>query len=309
MKIFLDTDIGYGTDADDAIALAYLLRHPECDLLGISTVGLHSEWRAAMAEVVCARLGRADMPVAAGADRPLYANQYWLENPVRPWPAEFPRQATRSYAPNEGVDLLRATLRAQPNEVTVITIGQFTNLAMLLLTDPEAAGLAKAVVSMGGAMQYPPDRPKGECNVILDPVAAGIVFQRMEEGLTLLPIEPARGNAMEAEQLAEVFEDDAMDAVRVACAGWKETKGQLRVGLADPLAVSMVFEPELVAVERGRVHLRLFDHHLPDGGAFEGDEVTGATSFEKRSDGPHRVVTGSRGAAARDHVLSILREG
>ena len=101
----------------------------------------------------------------------------------------------------------------------------------------------------------------------------------------------------------------ALDAVCVACGGWKETKGQLRVGLADPLAVSMVFEPELVAVERGRVHLRLFDHHLPDGGAFEGDEVTGATSFEKRSDGPHRVVTSSRGTAARDHVLSILREG
>ena len=35
-KIIFDTDIG--SDIDDAFALGYLLNHPECELLGITTV-------------------------------------------------------------------------------------------------------------------------------------------------------------------------------------------------------------------------------------------------------------------------------
>ena len=35
-KVLFDTDIG--TDIDDALALAYLLCQPECDLLGVTTV-------------------------------------------------------------------------------------------------------------------------------------------------------------------------------------------------------------------------------------------------------------------------------
>ncbi len=61
-KIILDTDIGYGTDADDVLALAYLLMNPDCELVGVTTVGLHSEWRAALAAAVCASLGRDDVP-------------------------------------------------------------------------------------------------------------------------------------------------------------------------------------------------------------------------------------------------------
>lgn len=35
-KILLDTDIG--GDIDDAVCLAYLLREPQCALLGVTTV-------------------------------------------------------------------------------------------------------------------------------------------------------------------------------------------------------------------------------------------------------------------------------
>ena len=36
IKIILDTDIG--TDIDDALALAYLLQQPRCELMGITTL-------------------------------------------------------------------------------------------------------------------------------------------------------------------------------------------------------------------------------------------------------------------------------
>ena len=47
----LDTDIG--SDIDDAVALAYLLRQPKCDLLGITTVTGEPEKRASIADAVC----------------------------------------------------------------------------------------------------------------------------------------------------------------------------------------------------------------------------------------------------------------
>ena len=49
-KILLDTDIG--TDVDDAVCLAYLLSHPDCELLGITTVTGEAEKRASLASVL-----------------------------------------------------------------------------------------------------------------------------------------------------------------------------------------------------------------------------------------------------------------
>ena len=56
MKVFLDTDIG--TDIDDAVCLAYHLLHPDCDLLGITTVTGEAEKRAMLASAICRRAGR-----------------------------------------------------------------------------------------------------------------------------------------------------------------------------------------------------------------------------------------------------------
>ena len=47
IKIILDTDIG--TDIDDALALAYLLMKPECELMGITTVTGEAKTRAKLA--------------------------------------------------------------------------------------------------------------------------------------------------------------------------------------------------------------------------------------------------------------------
>ena len=51
IKIILDTDIG--TDIDDALALAYLLMKPECELMGITTVTGEAKTRAKLASVIC----------------------------------------------------------------------------------------------------------------------------------------------------------------------------------------------------------------------------------------------------------------
>ena len=60
-KVLLDTDIG--CDIDDAICMAYLLAHPNCELVGVTTVNGDTRARAQLASALC---------IAAKKDVPIY---------------------------------------------------------------------------------------------------------------------------------------------------------------------------------------------------------------------------------------------
>ena len=68
LKVLLDTDIG--GDIDDAICLTYLLKEPQCDLIGITTVSGQSEIRAEIADAICKVAGKT-IPIVAGMDTTL----------------------------------------------------------------------------------------------------------------------------------------------------------------------------------------------------------------------------------------------
>jgi purine nucleosidase len=60
----LDTDIG--TDVDDALALAFALRHPQLELRAVTTVSGDTVRRARIAAMLLRLAGRGDIEVAAG---------------------------------------------------------------------------------------------------------------------------------------------------------------------------------------------------------------------------------------------------
>src|SRR5512138_3421859 len=100
-KVLLDTDIG--TDVDDAVALGYLLAHPECELLGITTVTGQADKRASLASVVCKAAVR-DIPIYPGADRPMQGEQQQL---VAQQAAALPRWPHETEFPHgQAVDFL-----------------------------------------------------------------------------------------------------------------------------------------------------------------------------------------------------------
>jgi purine nucleosidase len=303
-KVLLDTDIGYGTDADDALALAYLLLHPDCELLGVTTVGRRSGWRAGQADLMIAEMG-GDVPVVAGADEPLWENFYWAINPIKSWPAEHPIQPRATFDAGKGVRFFSETIRKHPKEITLVTIGQFTNLALLLLTDPEAIGMLARIISMGGRMGYPADVPKPECNVMLDPIAAGICFQRLGAELTLLPIDPVRDRGLKGERVDRILAGGNRTALYAFCRGWHEHKGKAGVGLADPMAVAMAMQPDLVTTVNARAGVRLAHKKLPSDEPFPRDEVTGVTYLAEEGTGPHYVVTGIDTDRTHAHLMEI----
>jgi purine nucleosidase len=49
--VLFNTDIG--GDIDDAVALAYLLSQPRCELLGVTTISGDPHLRASIASAVC----------------------------------------------------------------------------------------------------------------------------------------------------------------------------------------------------------------------------------------------------------------
>src|SRR5437764_4515673 len=122
VPILLDTDIG--SDIDDALCLAYLLRQPRCELLGITTVSGEPEPRARLADAICQAEGRGDIPIHSGSPLPLLRPQ---RQPEAPQAAVLPRWPHRSnFPPCTAVTFLRDTIRARPGEVTLLAVGPMT---------------------------------------------------------------------------------------------------------------------------------------------------------------------------------------
>jgi len=65
-KIHLDTDIG--GDMDDLCALAMLLKWPDIEITGVTTVAEARGRRAGYVSYVLGIMGRTDIPYAAGAE-------------------------------------------------------------------------------------------------------------------------------------------------------------------------------------------------------------------------------------------------
>src|SRR5437762_3300758 len=119
IPVILDTDIG--SDIDDAVALAYLLKQPRCELLGITTVTGQPDRRAALADAICRAGGRDEVLIHVGTEAPL------LVSPRQPHAPQAEaldgRWPHRAYSKeNTAIHFLRETIRARAGEITLLTI-------------------------------------------------------------------------------------------------------------------------------------------------------------------------------------------
>lgn len=171
-KVLLDTDIG--NDIDDAIALAYLLKQPACELLGVTTVSGRSDLRAALCSVLCKAAGK-EIPIFAGAQQPLLTPQRQPEPFQAQMLANWPHD---TFSAGGAIEFLRDTIRANPGEISLLSIGPMTNIALLFALDEEIPRLLKELVIMGGVFVHRlPQLPPCEWNILCDPYGAQMVYQ------------------------------------------------------------------------------------------------------------------------------------
>lgn len=181
--VILDCDPGH----DDALAIALALASPALQVLAITTVAgnapLVKTTRNALR--VLALLGRTDIPVAAGAERPL----------VRaPWvPVEFHGASGLDGAdlpepvadplPERAIELTARLVRGAAEPVTLVATGPLTNVALFLRAFPDLASRIAAISVMGGSLGEGNTTASAEFNIWQDPEAAAIVF---ESGIPVL---------------------------------------------------------------------------------------------------------------------------
>jgi inosine-uridine nucleoside N-ribohydrolase len=175
--VILDCDPGH----DDAIALLLALGSPEVQLVGVTTVSGNQtlEKTTANAIRVLDHVDRTDVPVAAGAARPLVRErrtagevhgETGLDGPDLPGPSRAP-------GPLHAIDWIAQALTAAAGPVTLVPTGPLTNIALLLARYPELGPRIARIVLMGGAIGEGNSTPAAEFNIWVDPEAAHRVFQ------------------------------------------------------------------------------------------------------------------------------------
>lgn len=183
-KLIIDTDPG----VDDAFALALAARHPGIELVGVTTVfgnvGLEHTTRNALRLLTLC--GRTDVPVAAGAARPLVHPEPPHAEHVHGTDGLSGQAHTLPEHPSgpetqDGVTLLAELLAAAEEPVTLAPIGPLTNIAALLAAHPWAKRKIERVVIMGGSTEGGNVSAAAEFNIACDPEAAARVFT--EDGL------------------------------------------------------------------------------------------------------------------------------
>lgn len=181
--IILDCDPGH----DDALAIALACASPGLEVLGITTVAGNAplELTTHNARRVLALLGREDIPVAAGADRPL-VREPWVPSHVHGASgldgADLP-EPTVPLRAEAAIELQVELLRRSPVPVTLVPTGPLTNIAVLLRAFPTIRDRIAAISLMGGALGVGNTTASAEFNVWHDPEAAAIVF---ESGIPIL---------------------------------------------------------------------------------------------------------------------------
>jgi inosine-uridine nucleoside N-ribohydrolase len=164
------------------MAIFYALASPELEVLGLTTVfgNAHTDVCTINALRLLDIAGRSDIPVAQGASRPLAMNYRgpvaFVHGDDGQGNVHLP-PSTRQPLAVHAAQFIIDTVMADPDEITVVLLGPFTNMALAMLMKPDLTSFVKEIVVMGGAAFTSGNAsPASEANVLNDPEAADIVF-------------------------------------------------------------------------------------------------------------------------------------
>ncbi|WP_305789603.1 nucleoside hydrolase [Symbioplanes lichenis] len=263
--VILDCDPGH----DDALALLLAVGDPRVRLLGVTTVAgnqtLDKTTRNALRILA---LAGADVPVAAGCDRPLVGElsvaadihgASGLDGPDLDGPVP-------DLAGVHAVELMRRLLVDSVEPVTIVATGPLTNVALLVRTYPEVLPRVRRIVLMGGSTERGNTTPYGEFNIVTDPEAADIVL-RSGRPVTMIGLNVTHQALATAEVIA-AFENLGTRAGAVCAELMTFFAGTYRLVFGfehppvhDPIAVAAVLDPSIVTTVPAPVAIELTGTH------------------------------------------------
>jgi inosine-uridine nucleoside N-ribohydrolase len=183
-KIHLDTDIG--GDMDDLCALAMLLKWPDLDITGVTTVSEDQGRRAGYVRYVLGLMGRTDIPYAAGADVSGGYYRYELDYPPEEenWPEPITPQPGSA---DKAVALLKRSIE---QGAVIVATGPFTNLMLLEKQSPGILSQTNLFLMGGHVFATPAGYPQWgnemDYNIQIDIHSARSVLEHASP--TLVPV-------------------------------------------------------------------------------------------------------------------------
>jgi purine nucleosidase len=246
--LLIDCDPG----KDDAVAIWLAAASPELAIRRLTTVGgnVGLDRTTANARAILDVIGRSDVPVHAGCDRPLLRPLETAEHVHGTTGidgADLPA-ATTPVTPGRGaVELVEAAMAARA-PVTIAALAPLTNLAVALTLEPELARRVERIVIMGGGFAGGNMTAFAEFNVYVDPHAAAIVLG-CGAPITLVPLDVTR------QVLATPAWLDRLGTM--AGRAPRATAGMYRVSpdlaLHDPCVMAWLVRPDLFGGRQARV--------------------------------------------------------
>ena len=216
--LILDVDTGI----DDSLALLYAAASPDVELVAATCVSgnIDAAQVAVNTRAILELAGRTDVEVALGREVPLIRaleTTPETHGPQGLGHAELP-PPSRALSERHAVDLILEESRRRPGEITLVTLGPLTNLALAVMREPALPRLLKGYTLMGGAFGVSGNTtPTTEWNIHCDPEAAAIVFRAWSDAIgadATIPLPLALG--LDVTEGARVMPDDVVRLARRA---------------------------------------------------------------------------------------------
>jgi purine nucleosidase len=247
--MLIDTD----TASDDAVALVMALKSPETQVEAITIVaGNVPVDQAVQNALYTVELCGSTVPVYKGSAAPMLRPLETAQNVHGQDGLGDIGLSLSGRIPAEGhaVDIIEQTIRRHAHDITLVTLGPLTNVALALLRDPSLASMVKECVIMGGIGRGPGNiTPVAEFNIWVDPEAAKIVFA---SGLPItmvgwdISVAYATFSPEDAQAVRDVgtpLAQFCIDIQRVVQQFSVETTKLVGFDLPDPIAMSVALDP------------------------------------------------------------------
>jgi len=297
VRIWIDTDIG--TDVDDALALAYVLRHPGFELVGVSTVFGDVALRTRIAEALLEKADAAGIAVVTGLGKPLTERRQGIlfgheGEGILEAPAPRLRTETETDGPARREALANALQAAVPD--VVLAIGPLTNLGALAADGATLPPLAIMGGKLEDVMLEGMVPHISEWNWWCDPVAVQHVLAAPHATPPrVVPAEVTFRTQLEDGDVARLAGGDELArSLSVLCDVWLTTQAEKmgarrpRVALHDPLTAAVLVEPGLCPFATRRIRV---DEHGAAFPAPDAPEVEAATNVDTEALRGHLMET------------------
>jgi purine nucleosidase len=253
---FIDTD----TASDDAVALVIAFRHPDVDVVGIGVVAGNVPLDLAVQNALyVAELCGVEVPIHAGAAEPLVVP---LETGQHVHGTDgmgdigLPLTG-RSPTAGHAVDVLLAASHRHAGELTLVTLGPLTNIAIALRRDPTLPQRIARCVVMGAVADHIGNQtPVAEFNMWVDPHAVEVVlaselpleFVGWDVSRHYAVIEPDDAAALRA--IGTPVAEMCVDIQRVLTKFCRDETKLAGFDLPDPIAMAYAIDPRIATATR-----------------------------------------------------------